>query len=113
MSKPQNASTHRTKTTWKTQFTAQTVCGAHTPDYVNFCYSQLHSHTFSSNSERPSTALRSAAIPSSPRWLYSTSKRVREGMTKISGASSLASPALRPWRLRSSLWSHCASARRA
>ena len=35
----------------------------------HFCYSQLHSHSFSSNPERTSTVLRSTALPSSPREL--------------------------------------------
>ena len=47
-------------------------------------------HNTSSNPERPSTALRSASLPSSPSLLYWTSNFVSEALAASAGASAFA-----------------------
>ena len=56
------------------------------------CSYMIHSHSSSTNPERPSTAFCRAALPSPPRPLYSTSNFVSEPLTRK--ASAIASMAV-------------------
>ena len=65
-----------------------TLCSGH----LNLSYhlSFSHSHSFSSNPERPSTAVRSTVSPSVPSALYLTSNCVREATTRRASAKGFA-----------------------